>query len=79
MKTELISLVKDRSDSPTLAVCYAGGGKFVREGNFWRVEVGRRTLVHRSLCAVRHFGKRCDLCPNSQVRLVLKAQDPDYE
>ncbi len=67
--TELISLHKDKCVDPRMAVCYARGSVFKPEGNFFRVEKGQRTVVHRSLCVVRHYGKRCDVCPNRDFTL----------
>jgi hypothetical protein len=70
--TELVSLLKDRHDDPRYAVCYARGSIFKKEGNFWRVERGRRTVVRRDLCATSHFGRRCKICPNHEFELTVK-------
>ncbi len=71
--TELVSLKKDVSDDPRYSVCYALGSSFRKEGNFFRVEKGKRTLVPRSLCVVQHFGRRCRLCPNSEFVVTFRA------
>jgi hypothetical protein len=72
--TELISLLKDKSSDPRYAVCYARGTVFKAEGNFFRVEKGRRGLVSRALCLLEHYGSRCKICPNSDfsVRLITR-------
>lgn len=71
MATELVTLHKDKSDDPRFAVCYARGSVFRPEGEFMRVEKGKRTLVHVSLCLLRHFGPRCEKCPNRNIALVF--------
>lgn len=73
--TELVSLTKDRSDDPRFAVCFARGNVFRQEGHFHRVEVGSRTVVHRALCAIQYYGKRCLSCPNQQVTLFLRPKN----
>jgi hypothetical protein len=70
--TELIAL-RDDSGDPRFAVCYARGSSFKREGNFLRVEKGKRSLVNRALCVVETFGSRCRQCPNYNVKLTFKA------
>lgn len=71
--TELVSLLKDVSPDPALAVCYARG-TFRKEGKFLRVETGKRTLVSRALCVVEHFGAKCRRCPNSEGTICFKAR-----
>jgi hypothetical protein len=68
--TELVSLLKDQSDDPRYAVCYARG-IFRKEGNFWRVEKGKRTLVLRTLCVLRYHGAKCALCPNVEFQATF--------
>lgn len=72
-QTELISLQKDKSDDPRYAVCYARGSTFRKEGNFWRVEKGKRTVVLRALCVKQYFGRRCRNCPNSEFSVTFRA------
>lgn len=72
--TELVSLLKDVSDDPRLAVCYARGSVFRAEGKFFRVEKGKRTLVLRALCVLQHYGARCRRCPNSDFVVAFRAQ-----
>jgi hypothetical protein len=72
--TELVSLKKDQSDDPRYAVCYAQGSTFRKEKNFFRVERGKRTLVLRALCVVQHYGKRCRICPNSNIEITFQAR-----
>ena len=74
--TELISLRKDVSDDPRLAVCYARGSVFKQEGHFHRVERGKRTLVSRALCLAEYFGPRCAICPNRNFKVTFVAKDP---
>lgn len=74
--TELIALKKDRSEDPRLAVCYASGSHFKPEGNFFRVEKGKRRLVSRALCVVEHFGKRCRTCPNRDFTVRFQVREP---
>lgn len=69
--TELVSLTHDQSDDPRLAVCYARGSVFKPEGKFMRVEKGMRTRVNRALCIAKHFGHRCEVCPNYEASLTL--------
>ncbi len=71
-KTELVSLLKDTSPDPSMAVCYARG-TFRKEGKFFRVQAGKRTLVNRSLCVIQHF-RACRHCPNSEGIIRLKAE-----
>ncbi len=78
MATELIALEHDKSDDPRFAVCYARGSSFRREGkNFLRVEKGMRTRVSRVLCITTHFEKRCEICPNYDTKLVLRASESE--
>ncbi len=77
--TELISLNKDVCDDPRYAVCYARGSSFRKEGNFLRVEKGKRTLVPRALCVIQHFGRRCRLCPNSEFAVTFRALGGDKD
>ena len=74
--TELISLLKDKSEDPRYAVCYARGVTFKVEGNFFRVERGKRSLVSRALCLSEHFGSRCKICPNRDFSVRLQAREP---
>ncbi len=69
--TELVSLHKDKSDDPKYAVCYARGAVFKPEGNFHRVEKGKRSLVSRVLCITEFFGNRCKTCPNHDFSVTL--------
>lgn len=73
MATELVTLNADneKCDDPRFAVCYGRGSAFRAEGKFFRVEKGARTVVHRSLCVLQHFGRRCEACPNSKLKLRL--------
>ena len=70
--TELVSLNFDTPKDARYAVCYGRGATFKVEGKFLRVEKGTRTVVNRALCAVSHFGKRCTICPNRSVTVVLR-------
>jgi hypothetical protein len=72
--TELIGVDQDKSDDPALAVCYARGAVFKREGNFLRVEKGMRTRVSRALCITGHFEKRCESCPNYEATLTIRVR-----
>lgn len=74
MATELITLNADteKCDDPRFAVCYGRGSSFKPEGKFFRVEKGARTLVHRSVCLMQHFGRRCEACPNGKIRIQLE-------
>lgn len=74
MATELITLNADtaKCEDPRFAVCYGRGSSFRPEGKFFRVEKGARTVVHRSLCLVHNFGRRCEKCPNGQLRVRLE-------
>ena len=74
--TELIAIRKERSGDPRLAVCYASGSHFKPEGNFFRVEKGKRRLVSRALCVTEHFGKRCRLCPNHEFAVRFRVEAP---
>lgn len=69
--TELIALLNDKSDDPGMAVCYARGSVFRREGNFLRVEKGKRTRVSRALCIATFYGEKCKTCPNHEATLTL--------
>jgi hypothetical protein len=69
-KTELVSLLKDVSPDPRMAVCYGRGAVFKPDGHFIRVETGKRTLVSKALCVTRHY-KCCGLCPNSRGDLTV--------
>lgn len=78
MATELITLQADKSEDPRFAVCYARGSVFKPEGNFHRIEKGKRSLVSRALCVVETFGSRCRQCPNHKLKLMFRAHgDPD--
>jgi hypothetical protein len=70
--TELISLNKDTSGDPRYAVCYARGSVFRKEGHFFRVEKGKRSVVLRALCLSMYYGDACLACPNSQFTLTFK-------
>lgn len=74
MASELVALGLDQPEDPRYAACYASGSVFKPEdgGRFHRVEKGQRRLVSRALCIVRHFGSRCDRCPNSSTQLHLE-------
>ncbi len=76
MATETISLGEGLlcADDPVFAVCYARGATFQREGQLYRVEKGARTVVHRSLCLVHHYGPRCKICPNGSIVIALRVQ-----
>jgi len=71
--TELIAFAKDKSVDPRFAVCYARGSVFKAEGNFFRVEKGSRNLVLRAVCVEKHFGKRCEACPNFNFSMKFVA------
>lgn len=70
-KTELIAPLKDISADPRFAVCYGRGAVLQPEGNFLRVESGKRSLVHRSLCVVGAYETKCWACPNFHTALRL--------
>jgi hypothetical protein len=72
MATELVTLQAEKCDDARFAVCYGRGSSFRQEGKFHRVEKGARTLVHRSLCVLNYFGRRCEICPNSKVKVKLE-------
>lgn len=74
MPSELIALNKDTlcCDDPRFSVCYARGSAFKKEGNLYRVERGARTVVHRSLCLIQHFGPRCTICPHGSITVTLQ-------
>lgn len=76
MATELITLNAEtaKCEDPRFAVCYGRGSSFRPEGKFYRVEKGARTVVHRSLCVLQVFGRRCENCPNSKIQLKLEVQ-----
>ena len=74
--TELISFLKDKSEDPYLAVCYARGSVFRPEGKFFRVEKGKRTLVPRVLCVLHHYGPRCRSCPNAEFTVTFRSKGP---
>lgn len=74
MATELITLKADTSDDPRFAVCYGRGATLKREGNFHRVEKGKRHLVHRALCVTEAFGSKCKQCPNHNAILHFQAR-----
>lgn len=78
MATELITLESDKSASPRFAVCYARGSAFKKEGKFYRVERGKRTLVHRALCVMEAYGPRCRRCPNHNMTLIFRATGQTY-
>lgn len=75
--TELVSLLKDKTDDPRYAVCYARGAVFKAEGHFFRVEKGKRSLISRALCLTDHFGSRCKACPNHNFSIRFVAQGPN--
>lgn len=82
MASELIALDIEtlRCDDPKLCVCYARGSIFKREGSFFRVEKGARSIVHRALCLSQHYGSRCGICPNRSIKIELTVQKvPDQE
>lgn len=75
MTTELIPPKREIvEDDRRFAVCYARGSVFRKEGNFLKIEKGSRTVVNRALCLVQHFGKRCAICPNSDIKVALEVQ-----
>lgn len=69
-QTELIDFSDEDLEDPVYAVCY-GSGKFAKEGAFFRVGVGTRRLVLRTLCVVGHFNA-CTICPNFDVTLTFE-------
>ncbi len=73
MASELITLTQKslQCDDSRFSVCYARGSSFRKEGKFFRVEKGARTVVHRALCLTHHFGKRCEVCPGGQIYVEL--------
>ena len=73
MTTELVALSGEKCDDPRLAVCY-GRSTLRKEGHFYRVEKGARTVVHRSLCVLQVYGSRCAICPNSQIKVILEVK-----
>lgn len=75
MTTELITLNNDPMDDPRFAVCHARGSTFKKEGHFFKVEKGARTVVHRSLCLSGYFGSRCAICPHGAITVTLEVQD----
>lgn len=72
MTTELIALSGEKCEDERFAVCYARGSSFRKDGHLYRVEKGSRTVVHRSLCLVQHFGPRCEICPNNGIKVTLE-------
>lgn len=76
MASELIALTKEslRCDDPRFSVCFARGATFRKEGNFYRVEKGSRSTVHRSLCLTHHFGPRCTICPQGSITIELEVK-----
>lgn len=72
--TELINLRREESEDPQYAVCYARGSTFRKEGTFFRVEKGVRTVVSRVLCIEQHFGRRCQQCPHSDVQVTFRSR-----
>ncbi len=77
MTTELITFnaADGKCDDPKFAVCYARGSVFRKEGNFFRVQRGMRQVVHRSLCLVTHFGRRCEICPNHAIKASIEVKN----
>lgn len=73
MASELITLTAEslQCDDKRFSVCYARGSSFRKEGKFFRVEKGSRTVVHRALCLVHHFGSRCEACPGGKIYVEL--------
>lgn len=74
MASELVALGVDQPEDPRYAACYASGSVFKPEdgGRFHRVEKGHRRLVSRALCVVKHFGTRCEKCPNAEAALYFE-------
>lgn len=73
-KSALIGLHKEVAHHPGFAVCY-GRGPIKREGKLFRVHKGKRTLVSRTLCVAKHYGRRCTVCPNSTFIVTLGSPD----
>jgi hypothetical protein len=72
MTTELIALAGEKCEDDKFAVCYAKGSSFRKDGHLYRVEKGARTVVHRSLCLIQYFEKRCTICPHSKLTVTLE-------
>ena len=75
MATELLALDETNlliADDRRLAVCYARGSSFHKEGRLYRVEKGARGVVHRALCLTHHYGSRCKICPNGSITIELR-------
>jgi hypothetical protein len=32
-------------------------------------------VVHRSLCLMHQFGKRCEVCPNGKIKVFVEVTD----
>lgn len=81
MASELVALTQEslRTDDARFSICYARGSSFRREGRFFRVEKGARSLVHRSLCLTHFYGSRCNICPNGSISIELQVQKPEDE
>ena len=78
--TDLIDLAKVPSPRPGFVTCYGAGSPFRKERKtspLFRVQHGRHRLISRALCVVQYYGRKCRLCPQSQVRLTFKAEEPD--
>lgn len=74
-KTGLVDLYKDKHPDPRFSVCYARGRVFKKEGpQELRVELGMRSVVSKALCATGFYADRCEICPNSQGIVTLKAR-----
>jgi hypothetical protein len=73
MASEQITLTKEilMTPDPRLTACYARGSVFKREGKYYRVEKGARSVVHRALCLTHYYGSRCAQCPNGKTRVEL--------
>jgi hypothetical protein len=75
--TEVIDLSQEKV-SARYGVCYASGSVFKpvsRGGTSFTVEIGKRRLVSRALCATQYFGSRCAVCPFSVGDLHLASHE----
>lgn len=79
MTTELIALAGEKCDDEKFAVCYGRGSSFRKEGHFFRVEKGARTVVHRSLCLLHVYGPRCATCPFGQLKVSIEVTHGPFD
>lgn len=73
MKTEIVDLAAEAVPAK-YGACYASGGTFKPTGSgstTFVVEVGKRRLVSRVLCATHYYKSRCSVCPFSKGSLTL--------